>query len=272
MLRLVLLLLAASAASSAFAASALFEAVQRQDLNAIRGMLANGTPVDAAAMMAADAWSPDAAKLLRSKWRDDGKVPEDPLPAPVVFGMMESLSSRVAARWRDQESRDRVTRIREDLAWMQQRWQAAGEKPSPPAYRTSLMQAAWLFWKAAVTDKASEAKQALAAVAADVAAKVADCRAIPGGLGRVVPIEIRARKNGQDMHGWQVFVKPKLLENVATYDPRPFPKLTSPVAWELPPGVYVAVARKPQSSLKSDPVDITVGSGKKVISWDIPVP
>ena len=272
MLRLVLTVLAASAASSAFAASALFEAVQRQDLSAIRGMLATGTPVDSAAMMAADAWSPEAAKLLRSKWRDDGTVPNDPLPAPVIFGMMESLSPRVAARWEDRDSRLQVTQIRNDLAWMQAAWQAAGAKPSPPEYRTSLMHAAWLFWRASLTDKSSEAKQALTAVASDLAAKVADCRAIPGGLGRVVPIEVRARKNGQDMHGWQVFVKPKLLENVATYDARPFPRLTSPVAWELPPGVYVAVARKPQSSLKSDPVDITVGSGKKVVSWDIPVP
>ena len=132
MLRLVLLVLAAFSASHVFAASPLFEAVQRQDLGAIRGMLAKGTPVDPVAMMAADAWSPEASKLLRSKWRDNGTVPDDPLPAPVIFGLMESTSSRVAARWSDQESRDRVTQIREDLAWMQQRWQTAGEKASPP--------------------------------------------------------------------------------------------------------------------------------------------
>jgi hypothetical protein len=104
-------------------------------------------------------------------------------------------------------------------------------------------------------------------VAKDLEVKADDCRM--AGHGRDVPVQVWVRKEGNELHGWQIFAR--WTDGRSFGVEKPLRLLSSPARGEMPPGEYLLQARKPGSGARSEPLRFTVG-GSKVFECDIPVP
>ena len=81
------------------------------------------------------------------------------------------------------------------------------------------------------------------------------------GCGRLVPVHVKTVLAGAPSHGWQVFYRWVGSSLLKTQE-LPFPTLTSPATYELPPGMYEIRAEKqgvPTLAQAARPVTIVVG-------------
>jgi hypothetical protein len=63
-------------------------------------------------------------------------------------------------------------------------------------------------------------------------------------MGTVRTVNIQTLRDGVPEPGWQVFYKFRIMEAFPDVDAQPFPNLSSPSTWKLPPGNYLIYARK----------------------------
>lgn len=154
------------------------------------------------------------------------------------------------------------------VIYLQERWNAADVPGWEPSAYDEMMVARVEALEWARRD-AKSGLAILKAVVEDLALAAWDCRTSKAGMGRLVPISIETLKNMREDRGWHLSYKPVFFEFMDDVRPLPFPMLSSPSAWKLPPGRYIVWAHK--DKLAANPVVITIGGGDRM-QWQMPVP
>ena len=147
--------------------------------------------------------------------------------------------------------------------------------PPPKEYVADLAhEAQWCLEVANVLNsdpnKTEAAKHVLTSIAKDLEVKVKDCK--DWGAGRLVTVVASTVKNGQPDSGWTVMYKWVSVSGLNTSE-LAFPKISTPTAQGVPPGIYSVYATKQvgRSTLKTSPVTVPAFQDQKV-KCEIPVP
>jgi hypothetical protein len=164
------------------------------------------------------------------------------------------------------ETSEAVAGIRKSAAWLAGRLR----DNTPAPYGRSIERHLDLL-RAALDSGPVRQAETLQYVLEDIKLKHADCRQF--GMGRLVKLEVRTKKEGEEVKGWQVFYRWIPSRAVGEVRPQPFPALSSPTSVDLPPGAYTIQARKSVEGkeLASAEMPVPVG-GRKAVTFEVPVP
>jgi hypothetical protein len=149
-----------------------------------------------------------------------------------------------------------VAQLRRGLTTGWNRPAEQGPVPPPPAsYIQSLHNDVHACKAASKLKDPALRKQALDAIAADLALKVSDCRKF--GAGRMVPVRVTTLRAAAAESGWEVYYR-WLISSDLQPDELRAPQLTSPSRLQLPPGTYQFRAQK-AGSTATQTIRVTVG-------------
>ena len=143
---------------------------------------------------------------------------------------------------------------------------------SPEDYRASLEAEGTTLGAAIDRNDAGVLREALAAVADDLEAKLEHCQKSGGRLGGSVLVRVRTVQAGSEASQWQVFYMPKIFEVAPAASPDLFPQLSSPTDDLLVPGRYLMWVRNPATNAVGERTVVKVGEGRKELIVDLPVP
>jgi hypothetical protein len=163
-----------------------------------------------------------------------------------------------------------IERSRANVAFLLGRWRQFARTN----WRASNYDVVWPLRATALENlqaRDARAAQVLVGLRHDLDLAVDDCRNNPLGMGTVRTVNIQTLRDGVPESGWQVFFKFKILELFPEVPAQPFPNLSSPATWKLPPGNYLIYAQKRKQTSQPMPitVDRRVGDGTQ---WQIPLP
>ncbi len=162
-----------------------------------------------------------------------------------------------------------VRQSRKSVTWLLNRWQ----KFAPTAWQPSNYDLAWAARIRAVKALKpgdGRAGAVFDALRRDLELAVEDCRTSPLGMGTVRTVHINTIRDGRSESGWQVFFKFRILESFPDVSGQPFPNLSSPATWKLPPGNYLIYARKHNQA--TPPMRITIDSRTaERTEWQLPL-
>ncbi len=163
-----------------------------------------------------------------------------------------------------------IEKSRTSVAWLLSRWQQFART----TWRSSNYDLVWpARVRALETLKPRDARaaQVLVGLRHDLDLAIDDCLNSAQGMGTVRTVNIQTMRDGVPESGWQVFFKFRILEPFPDVPAQPFPNLSSPATWKLPPGNYLIYAQKRKVS--SQPMAITVDHRvADGAQWQIPLP
>jgi hypothetical protein len=107
-------------------------------------------------------------------------------------------------------------------------------------------------------------------VTAELQAKDEHCRKLRIGMGGSVALTVDTLRDGAPVKNLEVFYLPKLFEHVKGATPTSFPRPSSPVHRDVPPGRYLIWSRNPSTGQTSERKLFDV-FGEKTIAVTVPV-
>jgi len=205
----------------------------------------------------------------RSPAPDTRRSVSRPPPAiPDLLRTIEALLAKAAAAGEAGDAHRRAMSALSELRTLSVNWPA----DSPEDYRASLEAEGTTLGAAIDRNDAGVLREALAAVADDLEAKLEHCRKSGGRLGGSVLVRVRTVQAGSEASQWQVFYMPKIFEVAPAASPDLFPQLSSPTDDLLVPGRYLMWVRNPATNAVGERTVVKVGEGRKELIVDLPVP
>ena len=158
--------------------------------------------------------------------------------------------------------------VRDDLLWLNRRLKGT---TVDSLYVASLADLGDAVRESARNANSQRACAALRLVAADLHVKRQDCRAL-GHSRTNIPVEVRTLAGGKEVAGWEVYLLWLPAGDRFTAVPKRLRGISSPARGTVPiPGEYVVYAKRPSSSVSTDPIRVSIG-GTEVFTWPLPVP
>jgi ankyrin repeat protein len=256
-------------------------AARNGDLGMLQFLLSRGADVfarDAQGLTALD-WaekSSSTGKYVVAFLKDRSPAPESRRPVsrppPAIPDLLRAIDTMLAkavpVAGDAREAHRRALSALSELRTLSANWPA----DSPEDYRDSLEAQATTLGAAIERNDAGVLREALAAVADDLEAKLEHCRKSGGRLGGSVLVRVRTVQAGSEASQWQVFYMPKIFEVAPSASPDLFPQLSSPTDDLLVPGRYLMWVRNPATNAVGERTVVKVGEGRKELIVDLPVP
>lgn len=177
--------------------------------------------------------------------------------ASLKFGKDPDLATQIA------DSQKSVT-------WLLGRWRQF----APTTWRPSNYDLVWQVRSGALerlTPGDARARTVVAGLRRDLELAVDDCRNSPQGMGTVRTVNVHTMRDGAPEAGWQVFFKFRIMEQFPDVPGQPFPNLSSPATWKLPPGNYLVYAQKKKQTTQPMPITVDRRTTDST-QWQIPLP
>ena len=156
------------------------------------------------------------------------------------------------------------------MSWLLIRWRERSHR----VWRPSTYDMIWPLRAAAVEDLRlgdPRAAQVAISLRKDLELAVEDCMYSLSGMGGVRPVNVYTMRDDHSEAGWQVLFKLKVFEHFPDIAAQPFPNLSSPASWELPPGNYLFYAKKQKQTSEVISATIDRRTTEKT-QWQIPLP
>ncbi len=205
--------------------------------------------------------------------RDRLSAPENPIfEFHLALGWIKQAADDLQEKWDARltpEGTQRLIQIREDVEFLQARWQSwAADRTRDHTYSGRIKADCYYrslegyrrrLKQVLRSRDVADVERAITDVAADMRLKADNCRHSDDGLGKAIEVQVRTLKGTNEVAGYEVWCVPRALLEFKDEHVR-FPKISSPsVMANLSPGNYLLWVEK--DGLTSDRVPQTIGGG-----------